>query len=342
MLDINDAVSNITLDFILSKVSEYELWKYYCSNFEKFDQSFKSDLYNDTVPSCRVLKTKFNTFYYKDYGENHYFGNIVEYVKYKYSCTYNESIHIIANDFNLYKSKISINREIPLNHVEERLIIKPKTIIEPFKQSFNLTDYNYWKQYKIPLEWLETEEIYSCKEVYLESSRGKFLYKSHKGYPIYAYREYDINLNFIGWKIYQPYGNKWTKWINNSSYKSVQGIKTLLGNKDLLIIGKSRKDGLVYKLIGIDCISPYNETSDLDSNGIFEFSKEYKQVFVNYDPDFQGGKESAKIKEKYNYDRFFIDLGKDISGFIKEYNSISKTKEMIKTKINELLEIKKG
>ncbi len=148
-------------------------------------------------------------------------------------------------------------------------------------------------------------------------------------------KEYDIDLNFIGWKIYQPFGNKWTKWINNSSYKSVQGIKTLLGNKDLLIIGKSRKDGLVYKLLGIDCISPYNETSDLDSNGIFKFSKEYKRTLVNFDPDEQGARESINIKNKYNYNRFFVNKTKDISDFIVDH-TIEQTKKMIDEKIRKL------
>lgn len=335
MFNLTDAYKDITLDFIFSKVSEYELWKYYCTNFEKFDQSFRSDLYNDRNPSCRILKTKFGSYYYKDYGENHYFASIIEYIKYKYNCTYNEGLNIIANDFNLYKSNISINRIIPLNNVEKRLIIKPKTIIEPSKQSFNLTDYKYWNQYKISLDSLEIEEIYSCKSIYLKSPKGEFIYNSSRSYPIYAFKEYDVDLNFIGWKIYQPFGNKYTKWINNSSYKSVQGIKTLLNNKDLLIIGKARKDGLVYKLLGIDCVSPQNETSDLDSNGIFEFSKSYNKVLVNFDPDEQGLRESFKIKEKYNYDRFFINKTKDISDYIVD-NTLLKAKRMINKKIKEL------
>ena len=91
MFDLKAAYNTITVEEILSKVTEWSLWKHYCSNFETLDRSFRSELYNDNNPSCRIYQTN-GRLRYKDFGTGDNL-NIFEYIQKKYNCTFNECLN---------------------------------------------------------------------------------------------------------------------------------------------------------------------------------------------------------------------------------------------------------
>ena len=62
MYSLQEAATNITWEYILSKVSEEELWRRYCSNFKKIDEAFLSELYDDNNPDCRIFYNKNRLF----------------------------------------------------------------------------------------------------------------------------------------------------------------------------------------------------------------------------------------------------------------------------------------
>lgn len=333
MFKLQDAYKEITLDDIYSKISDYELWRKYCINFIDIDKPFLSDLYDDKNPSCRIFYNNSNKLIYKDFGNGGITYGIFDYIQAKYSISFKQCIQMIVSDFNLSNFTKKSNNVIN-NTINNDVLIKPKVKIQIVEKPFNIYDYNYWNQYNISLEQLNGEEIYSCKYIYLTTNKGiTYKYESNKNNPIYAWKEYDLELNFIGWKVYMPNSN--SKWLNNASNDAIQGIKTLKYNSNLLIITKSRKDILVYNNLGYEAISLASENIMLKINAYNHFNDNYDKIVINYDNDDEGIKGTYKLKHEYGFDNFYIDEYKDVSDYCKQYGLI-KTKEMIDNKIKEL------
>jgi len=329
MFSLEDAYTNITLDDIYSKVSEYELWKYYCQNFESFDKSFTSEFYNDSNPDCRVFLANNNKLMYKDFGSGEVYS-IINYIMRKYSCTFKECLTIIVNDFKLSNKKIVVDKHTKLLNFEESY--KPSKVkIDIISQAFNLVDYEYWNSYKLPLNLVQSYDIYSCKFVHLLKGDKLTTYTSTKYNPIYAYRF--VSDNKYVYKIYFPLAAKKYKWLFNGKSTDIEGFDQLSLNGDLLILTKSLKDCMVYRLLGYDAISLQGENNKLEKELYNKLIKRFPKIVINYDNDDTGIAATEKLSTQYNLDYFYIDDFKDISDYIKN-NSIEKTKEMLKLKLN--------
>jgi len=333
MFDLKDAYTNIRLEDIYSKVSNYELWKYYCHNFEEVDKSFKSELYNDKNPSCRIYCSQGGSLRYKDFGNGDNLS-IIEYIQKKYNCTFKECLTIISNDFKLNNIQLLTNKQQRIIQLDETITIKPKTRIEIQSQPFTITDYNYWNQYKIPLTLLEEYNVFSCKQVYLYKGDKVTTYNYTNSNPIYAYRfctdgEYS-------YKIYFPYADKKYKWLfNGGSAKDIEGYDQLSLHGDNLILTKSLKDCMSFRLLGYDAISLQGETNKLESSFVARLLKRFDNIIVNYDNDTEGIRGAKRLESQYGFKYFFIDGAKDLSDFIKT-NDLQTAKQQIDAKIQQL------
>ena len=65
MLDFTDSEKSIVKEDILEKVSEYDIFKSYCENFEEINKPFCSSLRVDNNPGCRIYITKNEELRYK-------------------------------------------------------------------------------------------------------------------------------------------------------------------------------------------------------------------------------------------------------------------------------------
>jgi hypothetical protein len=323
MFNLQDAYTNISIDDIYSKVSEYELWKYYCHNFEVLDRSFKSELYRDNNPSCRIYLGNNNRLLYKDFGTGESF-TVLDYIKQKYHCTFKEALNIIGNDFKIIQSNRPVNKESRILLVNDESIIRSKTRIDIITQPFSIVDFDYWNQYEIPLTLLEDYNIFACKYVYLIKNGKVITFNYTKDNPIYAYRF--VYEGEYSYKIYFPKADKKYKWLNNCNSNIIQGIDQLSSDNDLIILTKSLKDVLCYRLLGYNAIALQSETNKLPID---------LKVIVNYDNDEEGIKGTNSLVEKYNFKYFYIEGAKDLSDYIKA-NNLSKAKQLIDKKIKQL------
>jgi len=325
MFDLKDAYNNITLDDIYSKISEYELFMYYCKNFEEFDKSFMSEFYDDNNPDCRIYRSGNNRLRYKDFGTGENLS-VIEYIQKKYYCTFSECINIIANDFKLAHGEIVLNRQQRIIQLDETITARPKTRIDIVSQPFTIADYNYWNQYKIPLTLLEEYNVFSAKYVALIKGDKvtNFVYSNRN--PIYAYRFKDGN-EYV-YKIYFPYADKRYKWINNCNETIIQGYDQLSLDKNKVILTKSLKDVMCYRVLGYDAISLQGETNKLPTH--------LKNLIVNYDNDEEGIRGTERLVDTYGFKHFYIDGAKDLSDFIKD-NDLQIAKKQIDEKIKSIL-----
>jgi len=339
MFDFNDAKEDITIDDILKKVSEFSIWKKYCHNFEEIDKSFKSELYVDSKPGCRITD-RYGNLLYKDFGTGDHY-NCFTYIQKKYGCTFYEALHIIANDFKIKDIKIDINPSVIVANDAINNPHKPRIRprIEIVSQNYTSTDYDYWGKYGISLQTLEDEEIISCRYAYLVKGDITTVFEYKKSNPIYAYKEYDYETNeFIGYKIYFPLANKKTgiRFLNNSSRKNIDGYSKLPKKGDLLIITKSRKDRIVLKKLGYWAVSLSSETAGLPIEVYIDFDNRFNRLACLYDnkiSDDEGVKSANKLKVQYNkFQLIFIpeETGcKDISEFVHKYGE-QEAKELLK------------
>lgn len=323
----------ITLEEIYNNISEEQLWRTYCHNFKKIDESFLSELYNDTNPSCRIYYNNKGTLLYKDFGTGESYG-IINYIQAKYKCTFLEALNIIACDFNLRKSNVILNK--PIKQIEETLVFKPKSKIQIEIKPWSIVDSNYWKQYYIPLELLDLYNVNACSRIYLHKSDKTVTFYYSDINPMYSYKFIDDGN--IYYKIYWPlHKEKKYKWLFSGTKNCIEGYDQLNWLNDILILTKSLKDVMVYRLLGIDAISLQGEANRVDKDTIDMLLKRFKTIIVNYDNDKEGIKGTQRITSQFGFKSFYIDDYKDISDYIKA-NGLDKTKEMINNKLNNLNE----
>lgn len=332
MYNLEAAYNNISLNDITNKLSEYELWKYYCPNFEDVNKPFRSSLYDDNNPDCRIYYSN-GRLMYKDFGSGHLFG-IYDYIQFKYSCTFQEALRIIANDFKLSNSDIKAvlrpKIDVLNNHID-----KSKSYIEIEPQGFTIADFNYWQQYKIPLELLEEYNVYSCKTVWLIKPDKTIRFEYSRTNPIFAYR-FSSNGKY-SYKIYFPLSSdKRYKWLfSGGSQNDIEGYDQLSLFGDILILTKSLKDCMVYRLLGYDAISLQGETNRLEGDFVRKLLKRFNQIIINYDNDDEGIKNTNRLMKQYSFKSFYIDDYKDLSDYVK-HKDLEQAKQMINNKIQQL------
>ncbi len=335
-MNFNEISIQITKEEILLKISEYDIFKMYCSNFKELEIPFISELRHSDTANCRIT-AKYNSLIYKDFKAGSSY-DCFNYVMIKYRCNYFEALNIISNDFNLKSSSIpSIEPRIITANDEFKLKIanvpKEKSIIQIVSQPWNSVDYDYWSSYKIPLSLLDEYNVFSAKTVFLIKGDKRIVFSYKKNNPSYAYR-FDTEIGY-SYKIYWPLTkDKKFKWLFSGGVSSdIEGYSQLPLHGDILILTKSLKDVMSFNLIGYPAISLQGEANKMEQSLVDKLLKRFDRIIVNYDEDLEGIKGSKRMKQQFGFDYFFIDDGyKDLSEYIK-HKSLEEAKIMIDNKI---------
>ncbi len=328
-LEFNSTNLPITAQEILQKISEYDIFRYYCKNFKELDKSFCSELRSDKHPGCRVFLTFTNQVKYRDFAANQTL-DCFQYVMEKYNLHYYEALNVVAGDFNIRKNTITISPRVIAANDEFKLKMAniPREVkLEFVKQSWNLIDFEYWGQYGIDFETLDHYGVISAKQTYLlrGNHRVTFNYASKK--PRYGYLFKDSS------KAYSPYENKLGKWMNDGN--SIEGWNQLDEKADLLIITGGLKEVMIYHKMNINAIALPSETYNLSEELVNKLKLKFDKIIVNFDNDKQGLISADKILEKYNINYFCTNLEKDLADYVKGY-SLEGAKLMIENKLNEI------
>lgn len=309
--------NTITLDWILSKVTEYDIYSKYIGQF-KVGMIYNSPFRKDNNPSFGIYYSKrTKQLLFKDHGTGEC-GNIVKFVSlYTGLTNYND----ILNDM---VKKLNITNSTKLDS-SKQYIPTDETTIGIVRQEFTDVDKTYWSRFNISLETLKKFNVFSIK-YYLCNGVVKGIYKDNN--PMYAYKVYD---NF---KIYRPLADKFTKWRNNLTTYDIQGYEQLPLSGDLLIITKSLKDVMCFHEMGIPAISPSSESTFIPDNVLEQLKKHFKRIIVMFDRDATGTKYLRKISLKTSLEPLLVHKkfnAKDISdaiantSFLRVKNWIYKT-----------------
>lgn len=306
--------TDITLDYILSKVSEYDIYAHYLGQF-KVGAIYNSPFRKDKNPSFGIYYSKrTKQLLFKDHGTGEC-GNIVKFVSlYTGLTNYNDILKDIVKQLN-------ITTDTKLDS-SKQYIPSSETIIGIVRQKFTPTDINYWSQFNISEKTLKKFNVNSIK-YYLCNGIVKGIYKEDN--PMYAYKVYN---NF---KIYRPFADKYTKWRNNLTEYDIQGYAQLPSKGNTLIITKSMKDVMCLYEMGIPAISPSSESTFIPNDILEGLKKRFKRIIILFDRDNAGVKYLRKMSLKTGLEGLLVHKkfkAKDISDAIKA-NSFEEIKEWL-------------
>jgi DNA primase len=306
--------TDITLDYILSKVSEYDIYAHYLGQF-KVGAIYNSPFRKDKNPSFGIYYSKrTKQLLFKDHGTGEC-GNIVKFVSlYTGLTNYNDILKDIVKQLN-------ITTDTKLDS-SKQYIPSSETVIGIVRQKFTPTDINYWSQFNISEKTLKKFNVNSIK-YYLCNGIVKGIYEEDN--PMYAYKVYN---NF---KIYRPLANKYTKWRNNLTEYDIQGYAQLPSKGDTLIITKSMKDVMCLYEMGIPAISPSSESTFIPNDILEGLKKRFKRIIILFDRDNAGVKYLRKMSLKTGLEGLLVHKkfkAKDISDAIKA-NSFEEIKEWL-------------
>lgn len=317
----------LTKENIFKRISSYDIFRTYCDNFVEVGAMFKSELREDSNPSCCISFIK-GDLLYKDFGEDSY--RSIDYVCRKYNITYPEALQKINEDFNLgLGGTATVSKKydykIPKIGGKPAFSEKKPTIIKIKTRKWNTADKNFWyKRYYITSKTLELFDVKPISHFWINDDMF-IADECSYSYDFYWNSTKDIFYR----KIYQPYSQK-LKWVSNGG-KAVQGEGVLPNKGNLLIITKSLKDVIVMYNLGFTAISPVSETSFLPSSYFLKQGKRFEKIILFFDSDDTGLKKAQEFSQKFNIDYKYIPLEyniKDISDFI-EKRGIEESKELL-------------
>jgi len=317
----------ITKEQILDNISEAELFKRYCPNFEKVDTFFKSDLRKESKPSCRI--SDFGGYLlYKDFGSSDPGTNIWGYLMKKYGISYRDTFDMVASDFNLVTNVLNVNKNsvsdctfdnVGLDKHSRRTVIKIKV------RNWMLNDKEYWyEKYGISKTTLEEYKVRPVSHFWINDVMFFAAGTS------YSYDYYYHNGRLLR-KIYQPLSKQ--KWYSNIDNTVVQGIDNIPKINDLLIITKSLKDVMCLKQLGYPAVAPNNEVSWIPEKVWEKFKGRYKQMYIFFDNDDAGVKYAQLFSLQHGIPYFFLPIEtgvKDISDYIDKYRDVGKAKQLLR------------
>tara|TARA_B100001113_G_scaffold256154_1_gene211438 strand:+ start:167 stop:1159 length:993 start_codon:yes stop_codon:yes gene_type:complete len=282
----------LTVERILSKISEVDIFAYYCNSFKELGRPFCSELRQDKKPGVSIILWK-GKLLYKDFAHPDHTFDCFAYVMAAYNVSFYSALRIIDNDFGLNLASRKEEMDFTRGYLGYRSNIKVEdkkvTIIKKKSRPWKRKDADFWSQYLISKKTLTKFAVSPISHYWINDSR--FTCKLSYAYKIG--RKY---------KIYSPYEE--VKWMSNTNSKQIQGYDQLPKSGDLCIITSSLKDVMCLFEMGIPAIAMQSELQLPGRQVITELKERFKQLAVFYDNDFTnpsnpGQTVAAKICKEY-------------------------------------------
>ena len=333
MIQIRKSDEYLSRDNVLTKVSEYQIFKYFCRNFKELNSKFCSDIREDKSPTVSISLMG-QRLRYKDFGHPEHAFDCFSYVAYKYNTNFYGALIHIDNCFGLgLHTGIRIKGLVP-KVAEPVLREKKRSEIKVRVRDWNRADADYWKQFHISKKLLRIFDVQPISHYWINEQR--FSCNSIS----YRYR-FDC-----GYKIYRPLESDF-KWSSNVAMECLQGYRQLPEHGKTLVLTSSLKDIMCLAVLDCPSIALQSEMLVPRQSTIEEAQARFEEVIVLYDNDFDkesnpGQTMAVKICQKYGLDNIVIPSyyrSKDISDLIRDHG-LQEAKNVIKGKENRQSYIK--
>jgi len=294
-------VSELTKELILSKVDDYNIFRFYVGQDIDFKKKFSSPFRSkgaDNKPNLCFFPGDDGKILFKDFA-NGKGGDCFKFVQELFNLNFHQALQKIDKDFGLgIQSKPDPKFKIHI-HAKPDSIHKQTKLIQIIPRDFTKEELAYWGAYEITEAELKAHNVFSIDRLYI----NKQLIPNYKRELRFAY----VFDEYV--KIYSPLSQEF-KWISscpndfmsgfdNIKFKIFKGIQA-----KRLIISKSVKDEIVLSKFFKDVCSTQNESSaSINDENMAYILKGYEpeDVFISYDNDEAGVKASQYYTEKYGF-----------------------------------------
>jgi hypothetical protein len=309
MIKHRNSHDHLHSDVILTKITEYDIFRHYCPNFKELGVKFCSDLREDTRPGVSIVEWK-GGLLYKDFANEEHTFNCFGYVMHKYNLEFVGALQLISQDFGL---GLTASNVVPTakKYVYNKTPLK-RAVIRIKARHWNSLDADYWKKFCIPKSLLVKFDVHPIEYFWINETRF------HPPSISYAFRFHS------GYKIYSPHEEE-NKWYSNVGKDVVQGYSQLAASGRIVFLTSSLKDVMCLEVLGYPAIALQSEMQ-LPSEALIKTLKErFEEVIVFYDNDFgseqnPGQTVASKICSKFGLANIYVPdiyCSKDISDLIK-------------------------
>lgn len=311
-IKLNNLVE-LTPEYVLSKVSEQQIYEYYNGSALKSNQLSLCKFHKDSNPSMGFYrrrgsdKIRYNCF---SCGST---GGVFDFVMGITGLGFKEALESIIDNLIPISNNVCVENEFLVPS------IPPNTHIE--YRNFDINDVNYWGKFHITLENLLKFNVKAVKRFFYRKigwTKYALWGVSTEKFPIYSYHFGE------GMKVYNPLTeDKHKKWFQTTNPSALQGLQSLKRSGDVLFITSSLKDCMVLYNLGYSAIAPNAELQQISEDTINELKVLYNKKKIVYfnDSDEAGYKGTFKNMRKGDYYIFIPKYynTKDISDFVKSY-----------------------
>jgi len=322
---------------ILQKTNDYDIYNYYLNPFLngkelKVGQLMISPLRDDDKhPSFHVYKDSKGSLHHKDFGRNELEGNCFDFVVQLFKIKYTEVYKKIEYDLKL-NSKSS-NNNPNNNKVNSIKPIRINVIQNNWfqlneRKNFNQKEIDYFQQFGIDVKILNLFNVVPIDGYRRMKDNKKVHSLRTLNRIMIAYKGSEFA------KIYSPQP-KFFFYLGNIPTEYVFGWEQLPEKGEMVFLTGGEKDVLTLHSLGFNAICLNSETAMPSDDLIKKLKDRFQYVFVMYDIDETGKKESEKICNKFELipvtlpDSLLTKDGKDISDFVRLGFSIDSIYELI-------------
>ena len=320
---IRVGTSSISLEDILSKVSESDILHYYLG-ITKIPCVIHSPIRKDDSPSFGLHSTDGKKIHWVDYSTNQR-GGTFDLLMQMWNCSYTECIIKINNDLISRFFSVPVRKtQCIINKTQEHLSsVKLECKIREWKDY----DIAYWESYGVTLGWLKWAEVYPIShKIVIKNGKRSIFGAAKLAYAFVEHKEGNTTI-----KIYQPLSKKY-KWANGHNGSVVSLWSKIPSKGDKLIICSSLKDALCISCqLHIPTLAVQGEGYDMSNTAIENLKSRYNKIYVSFDTDNPGVLNTQRLAKRAGFIPIIPDLGKckDYSDYYKSLSNKEEFKKLL-------------
>lgn len=305
---------SVSLDDILSKVTEADILSYYLGITE-VPCIINSPLRQDRRPSFGLYSPDGRRIYYTDLSTRDR-GGLFDLLGSMWNCSYKEVLTRINDDISKFNGSASIHTYTPCT-VRSTSTYNRDTDLQCKVRDWRDYDIEYWASYGISLEWLKYAEVYPISHKIVIKGGHRYVFVADK----YAYAYVEHKEGKVTLKIYQPFNKGRYKWSNKHDSSVVSLWTKVPEYGEQICICSSLKDALcLWSNTGIPSLAIQGEGYRMSGTAISELNRRFKKVFICLDNDKPGLEDAERLSRETGFTNVvlpFFDEGKDISDLFK-------------------------
>lgn len=287
-----DFIGEIDREYVLSRVSEEDIFRKYLGLNPNLEDYFVNPLRNDDHADCKFYRdnTIRKALKFKDFawGVNWDCFNVVMYVNPEVKNFY-DALRKVASDFNLTGKEI--NYDIVNDFNDKVSLSRRNTQIQVQRREWYDFDLKWWSDNCTGDK--RFLDFYNVAPVQTAWIGDNIIYSYTSKKDICYVFWFDNN----DYKLYFPY-RKNGRFLNNRT-NLLQGWHQLPETGDNLVITKSYKDVIAMRTFGIYAVAPMSESILITEEQYEELNNRFFNIYSLMDRDRAGMRMSQILRKTY-------------------------------------------